>query len=41
VALRDLVTQIAEQVAPPRDSVDMSGCSARLLDAVAAALDGA
>jgi len=42
VALRDLVTQIAEQVAPPRESdVDMSGCSARLLDAVAAALDGA
>lgn len=42
VALRDLVAQIAEQVAPPRDSeVDMSGCSARLLDAVAAALDGA
>lgn len=42
VALRDLVTQVAEQVAPPRDSdVDMSGCSARLLDAVAAALDGA
>ena len=42
VALRDLVTQIAEQVAPPGESdVDMSGCSARLLDAVAAALDGA
>jgi len=42
VALRDLVTQIAEQVAPPRESdVDMSGCAARLLDAVAAALDGA
>lgn len=42
VALRDLVAQVAEQVAPPRDSnVDMSGCSARLLDAVAAALDGA
>ncbi len=42
VALRDLVTQIAEQVAPPRENdVDMSGCSARLLDAVAAALDGA
>ena len=42
VALRALVSQIAEQVAPPRDSeVDMSGCSARLLEAVAAALDDA
>ena len=42
VALRALVGQIVEQVAPPRDSdVDMSGCSARLLEAVAAALDDA
>ncbi len=41
-ALRALVAQIVEQVAPPRDSeVDMSGCSARLLEAVAAALDDA
>ena len=39
-ALRYLVSQIVEQVAPPRDSdVDMSGCSTRLLEAVAAALD--
>ena len=31
----------AEEVAPARaDDIDMSGCSARLLDAVAAALDG-
>jgi len=42
IALRALVTRIVEQVAPPLDSeVDMSGCSARLLEAVAAALDDA
>lgn len=40
-ALRALVERIAEEVAPARaDDIDMSGCSARLLDAVAAALDG-
>jgi len=39
--LRALVERIAEEVAPARaDDIDMSGCSARLLDAVAAALDG-
>ncbi len=39
--LRALVDRIAEEVAPARaDDIDMSGCSARLLDAVAAALDG-
>ena len=40
-ALRALVERIAEEVAPARaDDIDMSGCPARLLDAVAAALDG-
>ncbi len=39
--LRALAERIAEEVAPARaDDIDMSGCSARLLDAVAAALDG-
>ena len=39
--LRALVERIAEEVAPAQaDDIDMSGCSARLLDAVAAALDG-
>lgn len=39
--LRALVERIAEEVAPARaDDIDMSGCSARLLEAVAAALDG-
>ncbi len=39
--LRALAERIAEEVAPARaDDIVMSGCSARLLDAVAAALDG-
>jgi len=41
-ALRALVERIADEVAPARAAdIDMSGCSARLLDTVAAALDGA
>jgi len=44
MALRDVVERIRTDVAPVRnsdDAVDMSGCSARLLDAVNAALDAA
>ena len=43
-ALRAVVDRVRTDVAPPRggdDTVDMSGCSARLLDAVNAALDAA
>ena len=38
---RSIATEIVERVAPPRRSedVDMAGCSARMLDAVAAAFD--
>lgn len=38
-AFRSIARDIAERVAPPRrtDEVDMAGCSARMLDAVAAA----
>jgi len=43
-ALRAVVDRVRTDVAPPRggdDTIDMSGCSARLLDAVNAALDAA
>ncbi len=38
---RSIADRIATEIAPPRagDEVDMTGCSARLLDAVAAAFD--
>jgi ATP-binding protein involved in chromosome partitioning len=38
---RSIAADIVERIAPPRrtDDVDMTGCSARLLDAVAAAFD--
>jgi hypothetical protein len=43
-ALRTIVDRIISDVAPPApsgDQVDMAGCSARMLAAVAAALDAA
>ena len=44
VVVRAVVDRVRTDVAPPRggdDTVDMSGCSARLLDAVNTALDAA
>lgn len=44
VALRAVVQRIIDDIAPPNpagDQVDMAGCSARMLAAVAAALDAA
>ena len=40
---RDIAERISTDIAPPEngDEVDMAGCSARLLDAVAAAFDDA
>ncbi len=37
---RSIATRIADEIAPPpTDDIDMAGCSARMLDAVAAAFD--
>jgi ATP-binding protein involved in chromosome partitioning len=41
VAFRDIATRLRDEVAPPAgpSDADMAGCSARMLDAVAAAFD--
>ena len=45
VAFRDIAARLVDEIAPPDDTggddVDMAGCSARMLDAVAAAFDAA